>query len=202
MDPNSEVLVERARTGNRPAIEALIVQHLPALRAFVRLQAGRELREQESCSDLVQSACRAALEGLSGFEYRGEAAFRHWLYCAAERKILDRVRYHGRARRDSKRKRALGQPASAGDSSLLECYATFCTPSQEAVAREEQERVERAIDELPATYRNVLRLKYVVGFSNEEIAGELGRTQEYARMFLARARQRLSLLLELKAQEP
>lgn len=202
MEANSEVLVGRARTGDRGAIEALIVQHLPSLRAFVRLQAGRDLREQESCSDLVQSACRAALEGLSSFEYRGEAAFRHWLYSAAERKILDRVRYHGRARRDTKRTRALDPGALSDDASLLDCYATFCTPSQEAVAHEEQERVERAIDELPANYRNVLRLKYVVGLSNEEIAGELGRSQEYARMFLARARQRLSVLLENRAGEP
>ena len=167
MEANSEVLVERARTGDRDALEALIVQHLPALRAFVRVQAGRELREQESCSDLVQSACRAALEGLSDFEYRGEAAFRRWLYKAAERKILDRVRFNGRARRDTKRNRELGPAASADDPSLLECYATFSTPSQAAVAREEQERVERAMEELPANYRNVLRLKYVVGLSNE-----------------------------------
>jgi RNA polymerase sigma-70 factor (ECF subfamily) len=195
MNDSSEVLVERARGGDRRAIESLIAQHLPALRAFVRLRAGRELRAQESQSDLVQSACRSALEGLSAFEYRGEAAFRHWLYPAVERKILDRGRCPGRERRDARRKEAIS-PLAHPVSSLLDCYATFCTPSPQAVAHEEAERVEHAIDELPESYRNVLRLKYVVGLSNEELGFELGRTQEYTRMFLARARHRLAVLLD------
>ena len=80
-------LIERARAGSREALEALVVAHLPALRAFVRVQANRELRELESCSDLVQSACREVLADLSSFEYRGEATFRCWLYRCAERDI-------------------------------------------------------------------------------------------------------------------
>lgn len=192
MEPAPGALIERARAGDRGALEALVVAHLPALRAFVRVKAGRDLREQESCSDLVQSACREVLEDLTGFEYQGEAAFRRWLYTAAERKVLDRARFHHRARRDTRREEA----APGGDAGLLGCYASFCTPSQEAIAREEMARIESAMDELPASYREVLRLRHVVGLSNEEIAKELGRTQEYARMILARARHKLGLLLD------
>jgi RNA polymerase sigma-70 factor (ECF subfamily) len=192
MEKDAATLVERARTGDREALEALVVAHLPALRAFVRVQAGRGLRELESCSDLVQSACREALQDLSGFEYRDEAAFRCWLYRAAERKVLDRARFHGRARRDVRREQA----PIAGNSGLLDCYATFCTPSQEAIAREEEARIELAMDELPPSYREVLRLRHVVGLSNKELAQELGHSPEYARMLLARARHKLTLLLD------
>ena len=191
MEPAPSTLIERARAGDRGALEALVVAHLLALRAFVRVQAGRDLREQESCSDLVQSACREVLEDLSGFEYRDEAAFRRWLYRAAERKVLDRARFLHRDRRDVRREQA----APDGDAALLDCYATFCTPSQAAIAREEEERIERAMDELPAGYREVLRLRHVVGLANAEIAEEIGRTPEYARMVLARARHKLELLL-------
>lgn len=184
--------IERARAGSREALEALVVTHLPALRAFVRMQAGRELRELESCSDLVQSACREVLEDLSAFEYRDEIAFRYWLYRSAERKILDRVRFHHRARRDVRRERS----PPADDTVLLDRYATFCSPSQQAIAREEEARIESAIDQLPATYRDVLRLRHVVGLSNQDIARELDRTPEYVRMLLARARHKLGVLLE------
>ena len=85
------------------------------------------------------------------------------------------------------------QATPDGDASLLDCYATFCTPSQEAIAREEEERIEAVLDELPATYREVLRLRFVVGLSNQEIAQELGRTSEYTRMVLARARHKLGV---------
>ena len=192
MTANSGSLVERARAGDRRALEDLVVLHLPALRAFVRVQAGRELRDKESCSDLVQSACREVLADLSAFEYREEAAFRRWLFRAAERKILDRARFHGREKRDAKREQAL--PASA--SGLLDCYASFCTPSEVAVAREEEERIESAMEKLPETYREVLRLRHLLGLSNAEIAAEIGRTPEYARMLLGRARHRLGELLE------
>jgi RNA polymerase sigma-70 factor (subfamily 1) len=192
MTSDSGSLVERARAGDRAALEALVVEHLPALRAFVRMQAGQELRDHESCSDLVQSACREVLADLSAFEYREEAGFRRWLFRAAERKILDRARYHGREKRDTRREQAI----DGGGTGLLDCYASFCTPSEVAVAREEEARIEGAMDRLPESYREVLRLRHLLGLSNAEIAGEIGRTPEYARMLLGRARRRLTELLE------
>lgn len=184
--------IERARAGSREALEALVVAHLPALRAFVRLQAGRELRDLESCSDLVQSACREVLADLSAFEYRDEAGFRCWLYRAAEREVHDRMRFHHRMRRDTRRERA---PAD-GESSLLDHYAKLCTPGLDAIARETEERIENAMDGLPASYREALRLRCVVGLSNQEIARELERSPEYVRMLVARARHQLRLRLE------
>jgi RNA polymerase sigma-70 factor, ECF subfamily len=187
-------LIDRARAGSREALEALVVAHLPALRAYVRVQANRELRELESCSDLVQSACREVLTDLSSFEYRSEATFRAWLYRCAERKIVDRVRFHQRARRDSRR-----EEQADGESRLLDCYATFCTPGLEAVASEEEARIEEAIESLPATYREALRLRFVVGLSNQEIAEQLERTPEYVRMLVARARHKLGERLEARS---
>ena len=191
MHSNSGSLVERARAGDRRALEDLVVLHLPALRAFVRVQAGRELRDRESCSDLVQSACREVLADLSAFQYREEAGFRRWLFQAAERKILDRARFLGREKRDPKREQALPEAESA----IVDCYASFCTPSRIAAAREERERIEAAMEKLPETYREVLRLRHLLGLSNAEIGAEIGRTPEYARMLLGRARHRLAEVL-------
>ncbi len=55
---------EQARVpdGDPESIEALLAEHLPGLRAYVRLRMGPDLRAKESASDLVQSACCEILE--------------------------------------------------------------------------------------------------------------------------------------------
>ena len=73
-------LLEDSIGGSGGALDALLERHLPALRVYVRLQAGDFLREQESSSDIVQSVCRELLQDLDAFEYRGEGQFRAWLY--------------------------------------------------------------------------------------------------------------------------
>src|SRR5215510_13975884 len=83
-------LVQAAAGGDAEAVRALVEDHLPRLRAFVRLNCGAALRARESASDLVQSACRDVLANLDGFRWEGEPAFRSWLYTAAARKVADR----------------------------------------------------------------------------------------------------------------
>ena len=96
-DPAStEVLVAAAARQDRSAKEQLLVRHLPGLEAFVRLRMGAALRQLLTAPDVVQSVCREVLEDLTDFEFRGEAAFRHWLYVRAENKL----RMQGRFQRD------------------------------------------------------------------------------------------------------
>lgn len=53
-------------------IERLLQEHLPGLRAFVRLQATPEIRAQESVSDIVQSVCREVLTHADRFQHPGD----------------------------------------------------------------------------------------------------------------------------------
>jgi DNA-directed RNA polymerase specialized sigma24 family protein len=95
MSESSLPLVTRALARNQEAVEQLLVQHLPGLRAWLRLRMGPGLRARETPDDLVQSVAREVLLGLDGFEWRGEAAFRHWLYLKAQRKLVDKARFVG-----------------------------------------------------------------------------------------------------------
>lgn len=182
----------RASGGEPQAVDVLLERHLPHLRAFVRLQAGGAIRAKESDSDLVQSVCREILQDLGDFEYRGEAAFRQWLYTTALRKILDRVKYYHRDKRDVDREAA--QPANAASSAadLVEAYGTFCTPSRHAMAREEAERIEAAFERLPENYREVIALSRVAGLNHAELAEHYGKDEAYCRTLLSRALARLA----------
>ena len=123
-----------ARAGDQHAFDSLFARTMPQLIAFLRVKVGRLVGARESVRDLAQSVCREVLEDMDDFEYNGDAAFRHWLFQQASRKIIDRHRYLRRARRDAGREVAVDAPETEVQS-LLDCYATFCTPSQVVGAR-------------------------------------------------------------------
>jgi RNA polymerase sigma-70 factor, ECF subfamily len=132
------------------------------------------------------------------FQYRGEAGFKSWLYTTALRKIANRYKYYGAEKRDVGREVAAA-PSSASAASLLDCYHTFYTPSQDAIQREELARIESAFDQIPDNYREVITLSRVVGLSRAEIAAELGTTEDAVRGLLSRALSRLSTILDRPA---
>jgi len=193
----SEALIRRATAGDRTALEQLLAAHLPGLRGFIRLQAGRLLRAKESASDLAQSVCREALEDLTEFDYRGEAAFRHWLFKRAHRKILRRHEYYSAQKRDAARE----HPADASaDDELLAAYRTLCTPSRELMDRQAVERIEAAMDRLPEDQRQAITLHRLVGLPHKDIASELGKTEGAVRNLVYRGLARLGMLLAEGAQ--
>ncbi len=198
-EPDLMELVATARLGNRAALDGLFRTILPDLRAYVRLNCGEGIRQEEENSDLVQSVCREMLEGLGAFNGSAEPQFRKWLFTLSTNKIRGRHRYYRAQRRDSRKKLPLQPPASAADQDtnreVLSCYASFCTPSKGAVAREEIRRIESAFEQLPEDYRGVITMSCVMGMSHVEIAAEMGRAETAVRKLLSRARARLSRLL-------
>ena len=190
-----EDLFARAERGDRDAVDELLGRFLPGLRAYVRLRSGRLLRARESTTDLAQSACREVLGNLDRFEHGGEAGFRYWLYTTALRKIRKRAEYWQAEKRDA----AKEVPLAANDDSdrdLLDAYRSLSTPSQNAMAREELERVEAAFDGLADEDREVIVLARVVGLSHAEIGERLGKSEGAARVQLHRALGKLADLLD------
>lgn len=181
-------LTQRLAAGDRAAIEPLLERHLPGLRVWVRSQCGPELNALESQSDLCQSVCREVLEKVDRFRYEGEGAFRHWLYTTASRKIRNKQRYWLAQQRDvGRNKRMLQDSSSGAEADLVDCYASFCTPSEDASAKEEIERIERAISELSDEHREIILLAKMCELSHSEIAVRLDRSEGAVRALLFRA---------------
>jgi RNA polymerase sigma-70 factor (ECF subfamily) len=191
-EPPTQALVTAAQGGDSAAAEVLLRRYLPVLRAFVRLRSDQVLRAREADSDLVQTACRQALENLAAFEWRNEGSFRNWLFAVALNKIRKHKNLLLAGKRDVRRQIA----GTAGDAALRKAYDTILSPTQELQAREGVARIERAIDALPAAYREVVILSRVVGLSAPEIAAQTGQTDGAVRVQLSRALARLALLLE------
>lgn len=185
-------LFARAKTGDTDAADALMRRHLDGLNAFVRLKSGPLLRQLESCSDLVQTACREALRDLPKVDCADENAFKQWLFTVAHNKLRGKVDYHTARKRDPRLAVPLDAQSSAG---LLGAYASFCTPSQHAQAREEVERVERAFATLDEEQRRAILEISLLGRSHADVAAELGKSEVAMRKVLSRARARLAVLL-------
>lgn len=196
MKDDEEDLVLRGSRGDADAVGELLLRHLPAVRAYVRLRGGPRIRQHEDVSDVVQSVCRELLQSLrggAGFRYTGEATFRSWLFTAALRKLVERDRYYGADKRDAAR-----LVNGAGDSAapdFLACYQSLCTPSLVAIERETQQRIERGLDAMPEEQREVILLARLAGLSHAEIAEHLGRSEVAVRSILSRGLARLARFL-------
>ncbi|MFG0320533.1 MAG: RNA polymerase sigma factor [Planctomycetota bacterium JB042] len=191
---DDDVLASRVSDGDLGAGDDLLVRHLPGLLSFVRRRAA-DLAPKESASDLVQSTCREVLADLAAgrLVYRGEGEFRAWLFEAALFKVRNRRRYWTAERRDHRRER---RPPSSDRSreTLDDAARTSATPSREARAHEEGERLRALLDELPERYRDVLRLARLENLPHGEIAARLGVSEVASRQLLSRAMARLATL--------
>lgn len=182
--------VQEASAGDSVAIDGLLSRYLPELHAFVRLRAGGAILAREQSEDLVQSVCLEVLQEVEGFEWRGEQAFKKWLYLTAQNKIVDRARYWGSQKRDPRREEPM-----ATNPGYFSGYRTLLSPSGAAIQGEEVADLEQAFDELPEEYAQVITLAKILGLSHDQIAEEMGRSVQASRMLLHRALARLGVIL-------
>lgn len=193
MSTSERQLHLRATSGDAVAVEELLERHLPGLRSYVRRNVSPGVLAKESSEDLVQSVCREVLQNVGEFEYRGEAAFRSWLYQAALRKLIDRHRYYTAEKRDPGREAGgvVSTELSTDAASLLVASLTG-SPSGEVIMKEEVQRLEHAFARLAETDRRIIHLVYVLGRSHADVARELACTEVASRKQLSRALARLS----------
>jgi RNA polymerase sigma-70 factor, ECF subfamily len=146
--------------------------HPRVLRYLTRLVGKSE------AEDVAQTVMLKVSEGLRGF--RGEASLATWIYRVATNAALDRLR----ARRPEQ---ALDAADPEDDA---EVPPEAQTPSAEATAiRGEMSACIRGfVDALPESYRTVMVLAEIEGFTNAEIAEILGIGVDAVKIRLHRAR--------------
>jgi RNA polymerase sigma-70 factor, ECF subfamily len=197
MSESSLPLVTQAMQQNREAVEMLLVRHLPGLRAWLQLRMGARLRARETPEDLVQSVAREALGDLSMFDWRGEAAFRHWLYVKAQRKLIDKARYVGADKRSPDRECMIHSQLSGGG-----LVGQLLSPSGEVQSLEEIERIERAFSELSEDYQEAISMRRLCGLEYEQIAEHMDRSVPAVRNLVHRGLSKLAIRLgKMRAEE-
>ena len=168
----------------------ILVRHLPGLRSWLQLHMGARLRSKETPEDLVQSVAREVLGDLSEFDWRGEAAFRHWLYLKAQHKLVDRARYVDAERRSPDREKPI-----LSQSTEVPLVGQLLSPSGEVQGLEEVRRIEKVFADLPKDYQEAISMRRLCGLDYEQIAERMERSVPAVRNLVHRGLSRLALLL-------
>ncbi len=176
-DLGDAVLVQRAKDGDRRALDALCARH----QERVERTALRILRHREDALDATQDALTRVCQRLH--QFRGEAAFTTWLHRLTVNACHDLVGRSGSRPTvplDDGRPGVPTQPARRDALELAEL--------RDALAE--------GLATLPADQARVLVLKDALGFTFEEISERTGMPVGTAKCYAHRGRAGMRLALE------
>jgi RNA polymerase sigma-70 factor (ECF subfamily) len=166
-------LVERARHGDQAAFSMLVRRYERKLiRVLTRL-----VRDPELAEDLAQETFWRVYNRLDQFDTARR--FGPWLFRIGVNLGLDQIR-RGRAEP--------GPPASI-DRTMAEGRPPFELPDPDPRAQADlAQEVQFVLAQLPVSYRTILVLRDLEGFSSSEVAAIVGRREATVRWRLCRAR--------------
>lgn len=190
MEEPLTITLREARAGSKEALDSLFERVAGRLLALIRLRLGRPLRARLESRDILQASLLRAFQHLDQLQGGDSAALMAWLARIAENEIRDQADFHGRQRRDAARDVPLEDPALGGLAERIRSQAS------RLILDEEAERLERALETLDETYREIILLRKFEELPFEEIGRRMGRSPDACRMLLARALTALTLALE------
>jgi RNA polymerase sigma-70 factor, ECF subfamily len=185
---NDEALVDRARNRDGAAVRLIMQRHNRRL-----FRAARSiLHDDAEAEDVVQEAYFRAFTHLAGF--RGEAQLSTWLTRIAVNEALGRLR----RRRLTVGLKDIDAINDQGEARVIYLPSARQDGDPEAAAARAEVRrmLERAVDELPASFRTVFVLRDIEEMSIEETAAHLGLRPETVKTRLHRARRLLRQSLD------
>lgn len=167
-EPDDLQLVAEARAGGKDAFATLYRRYATGVYRYVLLRVGNG----DEAEDLTSTVFVRAWQSLPAF--RQDCPFAAWLYRIARNSVTDYYRT---------RKQHL--PLEQAD----EVAASDLTQSHEVAA------LHQAIGALPDEQREVLLLRFLEGFSHEEVAASLGKSVGACRVIQHRALKAVSRIL-------
>jgi RNA polymerase sigma-70 factor (ECF subfamily) len=165
-------LLERARAGDRAAIDTLFARCVPPLLRWSRGRLPQWARDLADTHDVVQEAVLQTFKHLETFEVRGEGALQAYLRQAVLNRIRDHIRRVGR------------RPVASELDSQHEDLEP--SPLEHAVGRETVERYEAALARLTDTDRELIVATVELSYTPEQVAEATGRASPNAARRAAR----------------
>lgn len=190
-DDAHDELLERARRGDRVAVEAVLIRE----GGFLRLRIGEELRRcgvpsPSDVDDVLQEVWLRVARGLRGFEPRDAGSWHAWLTTISVNATRTYVQ------RQQRRPVSLApMPDNSGEhwsGALLDCLlADSVTPSRVVAGREVEAELQVAINELSEEQRDAVQLRYLQGLAIEEGASQMRCSVGQFRGYLQRGLENL-----------
>jgi RNA polymerase sigma-70 factor (ECF subfamily) len=171
-------VLERARSGDRSAARILIERALPPLRRWTRGRLPRHARAGLDTEDVVQDAIVNTLRRQPTFTHRTVEGLRAYLRTAVINRIRDLIR-------GSRRRGTVVEVAE-------DLVGRDASPLERAILRERLDDFLQALQRLRPADRQAIVWRVELGYSIEEIARRLGKSEPAAAMTVSRALARLA----------
>jgi RNA polymerase sigma-70 factor (ECF subfamily) len=168
------------RRGSADDLCRLIESSRAYLLAVAECELGSTLRPKAGASDLVQDSLLEAHQGFDGFRGATRDEFLAWAAAILRRNLIDLTR-----RYRTGAGRAVGREARPAEFGGLADGAAG--PPDLAARVEEWDRLEVALDRLPADARAVIRWRHEDRLGWDEIGRRVGKSAEAARKVWFRA---------------
>ena len=175
-------LIRRARAGDEDAFAELVVSH--ANRVYGALR--RFGLGPDEADEVAQEVFVRAWRGLDRFEERSQ--FSTWLY---------RIAFNEAHRRLSRRRPVRADPEPDREDQVVSLpESPALGPEAQALDREFERTLERALEELPDDWRAAVVLRDLEGLSTHDAAEVMGIREAALKSRLHRGRMQLRALLE------
>jgi RNA polymerase sigma-70 factor, ECF subfamily len=179
---SSASLIERARAGDKAALDALCKRYVPLLMRWATGRLPRWTRDLSDTVDLVQETLLHTVRHLPHFEHRGEGALLAYLRQGVLNRIKDELR------RTSRRPQLESLPAVSAP-----VFDNGPSPLEEAIGSELLERYEAVLNGLEPDERQAVIARLELGHSYPEIAVLLNKpSADAVRHLVTRALVRLA----------
>jgi len=189
MEQTDGQLVQRAKSGDKSALSALLLRFGPAIRESLHINP--KWQSMLDAEDVMQVTYFEAFEQIAKFT-GNTGAFPGWLRRIAENNLRDAIDWLQREKRPQPEHR-VGPPQGTDTVVWLCALLTGDgqTPSHHAVTNETRQLLESEINKLPDDYAAVLRWIFLEGKEVGEVAERMGKTRGAVHLLRIRAVNRL-----------
>lgn len=196
-EPNLQLLLDQARTGNEAALGQLLESYTKYLKLLARVQIGRRLQGKVDASDVVQETFLEAHRQIANFRGGSEGELLGWLRRILAGQIaLTLRRYIGTKGRDVKLERDLAVQLDNSSRAMNGDFVrSHSTPSQHASRREQSVLLAEALSRLSEDYREVIILRHLEGLTFPEIAARMHRSEDSVQKLWVRSLTNLRRIL-------
>jgi RNA polymerase sigma-70 factor (ECF subfamily) len=187
-------LIERARAGDRAALQQLLWDHYDRLVRFVTPRLGGNLSRLIAVDDVVQETFIHAIRDIGNCQATTDPSFAAWLSTIADHRLHDIIKGLYRQKRGGDRRRVQSPVVDATNAlvDLIELISDHrSTPGRSLARREAVQAIQIGIAGLPAEQREAIRLRYLKGKSIEDTAAQLGCTAAAVNGLVRRAKEGL-----------
>lgn len=173
-----------ARDGDDEAANRLWERYYEKIVPAVRIRLGAKLRSKVETMDIVQNVFLEAISSADKKEFKSEGHFRSWISHMVENRIRKTARDFSRQKRDINKERQLLDTHGQVRSDRPDLSRRPISILEEF---DDLERMEKAMELMPRSTRELLVMRFFDELSFAEIGERTERTEDAARKAVNRA---------------